>query len=171
MIGTRRVLRHGSVWVACFGVYMATVAIFSAMACEHNMLVDIHQLHAARSLWRSHKLQDYDIKQEHQCFCIYPSGFVTVMVRAGKVVDAIDQQGVPVSQEKLQYYKTVDRLFDWIEGMQKQKPDRFDVVFDSAFGFPSEIVLDQSTRAVDDELTIKLKDLQTTVARPRRIVR
>jgi hypothetical protein len=63
----------------------------------------------------------------------------------------------------LQWHKTVDELFDWIEEAKATNPVRLDIDYDSRYGYPMRIVYDQSEFIVDEELTYSLRGLQGLV--------
>ena len=146
--------------------------LFSA-GCEHSVqspaggqltyesiLNDYSSITNPRERWRAYDLKDYVIEQEQLCFCPPPHGFIRLVIKDNKVVEGFKDDGTALTAEELQWQKTVDELFDWIEEAQSTNPRTLDVEYDSKYGYPTRIVYDQSEFMADEEETYSLRGLQ-----------
>jgi len=139
--------------------------LFSA-GCEHsaNSIVEnFSSISYPRERWRAYDLKDYTIEQEQLCFCPPPHGYIRLVIRDNKVVEGFKNDGMALTTDELQWRKTVDELFDWIEEAQSMNPRTLDVEYDSKYGYPTRIVYDQSEFMADEEVTYSLRGLQRIV--------
>jgi len=118
-------------------------------------------LKAARIAWRAAKLVDYEYGYRKFCACHPDSPPETVVtVRGGEVVGvrhrpAGSTNEVPARAGSLQYYWTIDELFELIESAQRRGA-QVRANFDRERGFPTEIHIDYDRNAIGDELDVVL---------------
>lgn len=130
------------------------------LACEHS-LVDYRSIADARARWQAHGLKSYSIEQKMICFCPPPHGFVRLTIKDNKIVEATDlDNGQPLSKEKLDWFQTVDALFDWLEATKALNPVRLEVEYDAIYGYPRKISFDYGENIADDELWIEMQTLK-----------
>ena len=118
-------------------------------------------LAAARSVWRRAAVTDYEYGYRKYCAChpdTPPETIVTV--RGGAVVgvrhrpvDATNE--VPARPGSLQYYWTIDELFDLIASAQRRSAT-VRATYDAERGFPTEIHIDYDKNAIGDEVDVVL---------------
>ncbi len=118
-------------------------------------------LAAARNLWRRAALTDYEYGYRKYCACHPDSPPETIVtVRGGAVVDVrhrpVDSTNeVPARPGSLQYYWTIDELFELIDSAQRRGA-AVRASYDPERGFPNEIHIDYDKNAIGDELDVVL---------------
>jgi hypothetical protein len=122
------------------------------MATQSSALADPltqAELDANRSLWDGHNISDYDVTLGYGCFCepnTYRPGIVSV--RSDVVVSVIDaQNGQPLPPAN---YTTIDQLFVIAQRALGNPELQVDAQFDSQFGFPKRLRLDDPLLGDDD---------------------
>jgi hypothetical protein len=150
-------------------IIAALSTLVLSLSCEHAVapstgvddLPDYSHIAGPAARWRAYGLKNYTIEQKRLCFCRFPHEFVRLTVKDNKIVQGIDlTNGQPVPADILQYYQTVDSLFAWIEETKTLNPERFDIEYDSRFGYPKKISFDYSSGVADDELWIETQALK-----------
>ena len=68
--------------------------------------------------------------------------------------------GELVNEPNLSQYRTVERLFELLQGAIDSKADKFSIEYDSDLGYPLSGDIDYLERAVDDEFSFTVKNLQ-----------
>jgi hypothetical protein len=119
------------------------------------------ELDGARARWQSAALTGYEYGYHKFCECHRDSPPETVVtVRSGSVTGVRHRPvgstvEVPAADKNLQYYWTVDGLFQLIaSGLERGVQVR--AVYDSALGFPREIFIDYDANLIGDELDVRL---------------
>ena len=121
---------------------------------------------AARALWDSTELVDYDYSFSRGCFC--PQEFVgphEVSVREGVVTEAtydgIDLKKLPIlnltSYDEI--IQTVDGVFDEID-RALDEADRFTAAYHPELGYPTEVFIDWEEMMADEEVNYTIADLR-----------
>lgn len=117
------------------------------------------QLDDARRLWAAQGVADYDITVLRlcgECLDVWTRPY-RVSVRDGVVLTVVDEQtgtGAP-----LDYGRTVERLFDFVQETLDRDPWRISVTYDASWGFPATVSVDYDKEAVDDEVVLRARDL------------
>lgn len=122
-------------------------------APDPNSLSDRqHALDAARALWAANGGEDYDLTFSWQCFCIIDYvQRVDIEVRGGTVeAGAVTDTGVPLNQDQLAEYRTVEQLFELIQDAIDEDAAEIRVTY-AADGYPAEVWIDFSRRTADEE--------------------
>ncbi|MFN2384078.1 MAG: DUF6174 domain-containing protein [Gemmatimonadota bacterium] len=119
-------------------------------------------LDAARAQWEDAGIESYRWTVRRGCFCpIEYNRPVIVRVERGVKTAVTDvETGEPVSAQRASQYPTVEGLFDIIQAAIDHEADRLEVSYDSAFGYPREVFIDQEIYAVDEEQTYEGSGLQ-----------
>ncbi len=146
-------------------IFLALFFLFAA--CERDLLVfpyeilpineDFSSIADPRTRWKAYNLRDYIIEQERLCFC-GAGGKHQVVVRDNKVVSAANLQ--KKSSVSVDYFRTVDEAFDWLDAVKLQTPAFLEVEYHPRFGYPTKIRYDRSSYTVDDELTLYMRSLR-----------
>ena len=119
------------------------------------------QLADAKRLWRSSGLASYEYGYRKYCACHPDKPPETVVtVRGGSVVGVRHRpvgydREVPAEARNLQYYWTVDGLFDLLAAALERGAE-VRVAYDASRGFPTELHIDYDKNAIGDELDIEL---------------
>jgi len=153
-----------------FGLIAGAFVLFGFFAaCEHAAPTsedalqsqDYSYIIEPAARWQAYELKNYSIEQKRVCFCAFPHGFVKLVVKDNKIVEGIDlSTGRPVTNEALQYYQTIDEIFAWIEATKAMNPARFEIEYDTRFGYPKKIAFDYNFGVADDELWIEMQSLK-----------
>ncbi|HEX5049691.1 MAG TPA: DUF6174 domain-containing protein [Gammaproteobacteria bacterium] len=119
------------------------------------------ELTAAKRSWQSTGLASYEYGYRKYCACHPDKPPETVVtVRGGSVVGVRHRpvgydREVPAEARNLQYYWTVDGLFDLLAAAF-DRGAQVRVAYDAARGFPTELHIDYDKNAIGDELDIEL---------------
>jgi hypothetical protein len=130
-----------------------------ACSFQGNDGSDLLDLSANYRLWQRQHTTTYDYVLERYCFCAF-FGAYAVSVRADTVYAAIRlEDDEPVTQEALQYFPTINGLFD-VVAEAIEKADRLDVEYDPTRGYPTRIDIDYLKNAIDDEIVYQAGNVQ-----------
>jgi hypothetical protein len=118
-------------------------------------------LAAARNVWRRAALTDYEYGYRKYCACHPDSPPETIVtVRGGAIVGVrhrpVDSTNeVPAKPGSLQYYWTIDELFELIDSA-RARGAAVRATYDRERGFPTEIHIDYDKNLIGDELDVVL---------------
>ena len=121
---------------------------------------------AARALWESAELVDYDYSFSRGCFC--PQEYVgphDVSVRDGIVTaatyDGIDLKKLPILNLTRydEIIQTVDGVFDEID-RAIDEADRFTAEYHPELGYPTDVFIDWEELLADEEVNYTIADLR-----------
>ena len=157
----RRRMRNVAPWAVRAILFVAALAL-SVGACEYALGPKggrARDLERARDRWRREAPRDYRYDFELHCFCGADLDRpVTVVVRNGAVYDAFYvDDGRPVPTAYLQYYRTIDGLFEVIGDAINRRADYIDVEYDSRYGYPRFADIDYERRTTDDEIYFRVR--------------
>jgi len=114
------------------------------------------ELAAARARWRAQNLHTYAFILQRTCFCANTDRLY-VAVLADTVAEVIDfDSGEAVDRGLGQ---TVDDLFAFIQSAQDRGVQLIRADFDGVKGFPTSIDYDGAAQIADDELSIRVSDV------------
>jgi hypothetical protein len=111
------------------------------------------------SKWQDAKINHYRYALSIGCFCPFRDVMpVTVEVLNGEIVSITSVKGSLIdstdpSYATIESYATIDRLFTQLKSALDEA-DEVATTYDSTYGFPTSISIDQIKQAVDDELFI-----------------
>ncbi|RMG32381.1 MAG: hypothetical protein D6732_13490 [Methanobacteriota archaeon] len=116
-----------------------------------------------KSKWNQQHIHDYQFVLERSCFCLpfeitYPTRIIVRNDEISEVEIIPSQKRVP--DEDFGSYFTLGRLFDYLEEDIINKVDIITVKYDSLYGFPQYIFVDEDTLAYDDEIEIVIKEFR-----------
>jgi hypothetical protein len=102
---------------------------------------NLTQLRINRRLWNQKKINNYRYQVTNNCFCLPEfRGPLIVEVRNGITSSIKDAQtGKPVNSELLRQYSTIPKLFNLIGNTIKAGESELTVVYNSQFGYPTQI--------------------------------
>jgi len=112
-----------------------------------------------RRAWQDLGYTDYSYRFRAICFCVYSREAVEVRVRGGQIREVLDLAGQPLPAVQVQYYYTIERLFDLIQDAQGRNPASLEVRYDPALHYPVLIKVDYLATAIDDELEFRASEL------------
>ena len=124
-------------------------------------------LAAAQRRWRAAAIPDYSFTFQRACFCApIATRAVTVTVQQGawaslRYVD----DGTVADTSLFRDYLTVERVFAFLRRVLEEQPARFDASYAAQLGFPADVYIDYSVGIADDELSIRISDLQVMTLR------
>lgn len=138
----------------------AAVIALTALHFALPALADAN-LDAARARWKSAAISSYEYGYNKYCDCHRESPPETVVTVRGGTVTGVRHRPVgttvevPAADKSLQYYWTVDGLFELIaaalaRGVQVR------AAYDADLGFPREIYIDYDTNLIGDELDLRM---------------
>jgi hypothetical protein len=118
-------------------------------------------LDAARARWKSAAIANYEYGYNKYCDCHRESPPETVVTVRGGTVTGVRHRPVgttvevPAADKNLQYYWTVDGLFELIAAAQARGV-QVRAAYDAELGFPREIYIDYDTNLIGDELDLRM---------------
>lgn len=120
------------------------------------------QLRTHRRLWDEAKITEYRYTLKVGCFCppevVAP---VIAHVRDGQPVSlTYKESGAAVASTFLANYDTMDELFRVIESAIDSRADMIKVAYDPELGYPKTIGIDYDKRAVDDETSWTISNVE-----------
>lgn len=126
------------------------------IGCKDNLSSpDYSLINNPRERWQAYRLTAYTIEQQRQCFCPFRGNKVTLKISNDNVIEAkYTDDNNDVNEDEIKIYRTVNQLFDFIDTLKVNHVDSLYVEYDSTYGYPKRIFIDQIKYAVDDELTI-----------------
>ncbi|MCB2206361.1 hypothetical protein KQI65_16575 [bacterium] len=132
-------------------------------ACDDDTSVtprDWTELTQQRTAWENLNIHDYEITQSRLCFCFHGGAPVRLVVRADTLVSGmLLEDSTMLTREELQWYKTVDQLFDFAQDIDPNDVAQFDLEYDSLQHYPSRIWVDYSVNVADEEMGYNSGDL------------
>jgi hypothetical protein len=130
---------------------------------------ELDSLHAAlvegRNAWRAAARVDYEYGYRKFCECHPDTPPETVVTVRGSTVVGVRHRpvgfdhDVQAEQRNLQFYWTVDGLFDLVGGaIARARASGASVraSFDPKLGFPTEVFIDYDANFIGDELDVRL---------------
>ncbi len=114
------------------------------------------RLGGQRALWEAQGLEDYTYGVRRVCLCPFREG-VQVTVVDGAVAGATDLvTGEVLEPNEVQWYLTIDGLFDLVQGAYDRNAHEVQVEFDASRGHPTRIFIDYSEIVLDEEVSFTL---------------
>jgi hypothetical protein len=118
------------------------------------------ELRVARELWRTRGPSTYRFEFRWNCYCL-PNlrEWVRVDVRDKILVGVTrltDGEALPPDRWS---HRTVEGMFQWLEGKLAEHPEVLRVRFDSELGYPVEGYCDISSMMADEEMGFELKSV------------
>ena len=113
-----------------------------------------------RAQWEQLALHSYDITQERMCYCPYGGAPVRLTVVADSIIQGINLlDSTQLAASELQWYLTVDGLFDFVSGIDPAQVAEFRLEWDSLYHYPSDTWVDRSLQIADEEIGYRSYDL------------
>ena len=138
----------------------AAVIAITALHFALPALADAN-LDAARARWKSAAIANYEYGYNKYCDCHRESPPETVVTVRGGTVTGVRHRPVgtavevPAADKNLQYYWTVDGLFELVAAAQARGV-QVRAAYDAELGFPREIYIDYDTNLIGDELDLRM---------------
>ncbi len=136
---------------------------FILAACSAGATTDFDKNLAK---WNDANISHYRYQLFIGCFCAFRDQMpLTIEVKDGEVVSMIRSDGSSVSPTDASYdvyesYATIDRVFLKLEADQTGEADEVAVTFDSNYGFPVNVAVDNIKEAVDDEISYQILEFE-----------
>ena len=114
---------------------------------------DAGQLALARERWAALDISDYDVTMSLQCFCPFGVGkAVDLKVRDGVITKGLHAAGSdPNTEIVLEYYRTVEGLFEFIADAIEQKAHSITAIYHPEHGYPKSVFVDFVSNIADEE--------------------
>ena len=122
-----------------------------------------------RTRWEKSDLKNYDFTFRWICFCIPEFVIpVNISVRDGEIT-SISREGREVPASQFANYRTIDGLFDLLQGALDQNPYSITARFDPCNGAPGKARIDYLQFAIDEEQEFVVESLRIAAAAPVQI--
>ena len=137
---------------------LVVISVAFAAACSP---ADDHGLTAARERWVKQGLTAYSFVSMRGCDCppeVYRP--IQVGVASGQITSAVyvdDQTAVAANFRSL--LRTIDGVFDDIQAAIDRDAAQITVSYDPALGYPTQLFVDYSKQAADEELALQISGL------------
>jgi len=122
-----------------------------------------------RELWRISAPDDYAYRLQRRCYCFGPKDARVYIVQK-KVAAVEDLATGRVHSDKriLELFMPLADYFDLIDRLWERQPAIFEIRHDRRFGFPARILADPAYSIADDEVDLRIGELQGLEASPPR---
>ena len=124
------------------------------------------ELNRSQDKWDKSGITGYRYSLFIGCFCAFRDRMpLSIEVRDGKVVSMAYANGESISPDdpQLEFFSrfaTLDALFAELKSGPASKADEVTVTYDSTYGYPSEMQVDQIKLAADDEYSVSISDFE-----------
>jgi hypothetical protein len=118
-----------------------------------------------QQLWEDANISHYRYTLSLSCFCAFMEDMpLTIEVQNDQIVSITSVKGTAVDTTNPSYslfenYATFDRIFLQLK-TALEEADEVTVVYDTAYGFPTTITIDQIKEATDDELYVTVENFE-----------
>jgi hypothetical protein len=118
------------------------------------------RLERAARLWANSAPSSYRFVLERSCFCIMEvTAPVRIVVEDGAVVSrTYVESGEPVPSEWHPQFPAMEGVFTVLRQAMDQDAATVQVSYDPQLGFPVDAFIDYLAAAIDDELTLRVRD-------------
>ena len=113
------------------------------------------ELDAARTLWDSYNVLDYDYYYRRSCFCAYEYTKRMFVEVRNSTVDAayFAEDGTAAPDDMIRnWLKTIDGMFDTIQDAVDRKAHTMKVTYNETHGYPMSVSIDYEEMMADEEL-------------------
>lgn len=116
--------------------------------------------------WNDANISHYRYSLFIGCFCAFRDQMpLTIEVKDGEVVSMTRSDGTAVASTDPSYdifesYATIDRVFLKLEADQTGDADEVTVTYDSTYGFPANVAVDNIKAAMDDEISYQVSGFE-----------
>ncbi len=116
--------------------------------------------------WQDADVAHYQFDLFIGCFCPFRDMMpLTIEVKDGEVVSITTQDGTAVAESDPSYtyfveVATLDRLFEKLASSLNGGADEVLVTYDTQYGFPTSISIDQIKEAIDDEIAYQVENFE-----------
>lgn len=132
-------------------LFAGCLAVLAACESEPTAIVAEHMGRpAARQLWDSQGVKDYRMRVRLTGAWLTGVSVITVRNGVPVSVEPVDQPGRSFIH-LFGDYDTVEDLFAVLERAEAEAADRIDAAFDSRYGVPVEVTIDNREDLADDE--------------------
>jgi len=147
-------------------VVVTALACLAVGGCGDDPLgPEEEALDSARARWEGTGFTSYTYKYRMSCFC-HPQVLETALVSvSGDQVTGVYlvDSARPAPPETLDFYYTIDGLFDRLATDLEQEPAQFEVTYDGDAGYPTSAIIDISEQIADEEYSFTASDLVAVV--------
>jgi hypothetical protein len=108
--------------------------------------------------WNTANVKHYRFELSISCFCAFRDQMpLAIEVLDGQIVSMLGADGTVIPDTDPNYaffaeYATVDGLFTKLDAALNSDAEEVTAKYDATYGFPTEIVIDQSKQMADEEL-------------------
>lgn len=116
--------------------------------------------------WNEANISHYRYSLFIGCFCPFMEDMpVTVEVNNGEIVSITSGKGIAIDsasplKEVVDRYSTIDRVFLALKADLTGDADDVVVEYDTTYGFPSNVAVDNIKQAMDDEISYQVSDFE-----------
>jgi len=120
------------------------------------------EVRAQQRLWNQQRLRNYRYTLEVSCFCVPEMRQpVVIEIQDGVPVSyTYEATGQPAEASYFERYSTVPKLFNLARAALYRTPNSMTMQFDPELGYPTQINIDYSAVMADEEIYLKIRDLQ-----------
>jgi Family of unknown function (DUF6174) len=113
--------------------------------------------------WQNANISHYRFELNVGCFCAFRNNMpLTIEVQNGQVTSMSYADGTQVNESErtiFDAYSTLDSLFDYTAARMKDAAE-VKVTYDSTYGYPNEVSIDNNKEIADDELYLSVSGFE-----------
>lgn len=149
--------------VSRFGESIVVGAV--ALALGAVVVAQTSEIQQHREQWHAAGIDTYRYAYRKYCECRPDEPRTFVSVRGGRVVDVFhlhddSERHVPARDGSLDYYWTVEDLFDLLETATSRGAE-VRMQFDARLGYPTLVYIDYLPDVVGDEVDVRVTELES----------
>lgn len=123
-----------------------------------------------RDKWEHEGSPSYEYEFNWVCFC--PREYVArvlITVEDGEIVHILDvEKQTPLNPEEFGRYKTIDGLFDFVEGAIQSDADNVGATYNESLGYPESCYVDYDRGTADEEMGFSVYEVVLPDSDPAR---
>ncbi|MBE0645647.1 MAG: hypothetical protein IH600_16325 [Bacteroidetes bacterium] len=141
-------------------LFLACLCLTAACDDDNAAPPDTTELRQAREHWEQMGFDSYEITQRRNCFCLLGGRPVRLLVFRDSLVSGVNlEDSTALTSDELQWYLTVDQLFDYIADIDPAQVAHYEARYDGTYGFPAYFYVDRSEQIADEEIGFECSDL------------
>jgi hypothetical protein len=152
---------------AAAGPALPAAAIAFYLSLGYAFAQDAGALEERRARWASADISAYEYGYQKFCECQREEPPEIMVTVAGGSVSGVryrypgDLPEIPVEARKLEWYWTIEDLFELVETAMASSAD-LRVSYDEALGYPSRLYIDYDSELIGDEVDVRITRFRQT---------
>lgn len=132
--------------------YLLIILFILIASCEERNVQPNFNIEETYNQWKALRINSYSIIQIKKCFCVDAGIKAIITVKNENIINVLDSLGqIQIPQERWQYFKTINQLFEIAIQAKKNDPANFIIEYDEQYKYPTYLYVNPSNKVADDE--------------------